>query len=182
MQYILIRIDCNSVSNNCILVVFTVLNLRIHCNTGFAEELMKKTSGAATAPQLRFSHWGRLPIVSNVLCLQVLNDNTHQVQSAMHIHTSSTQSDVYCLYMRFAAARQIVLFNAGACGTDSAMGAFRNSCKKSKARSTMNEMQCMGSVAASLRLHFPEIQERCSSVRLPIAGTRGESTVHNLHD
>ncbi|KAG5191666.1 hypothetical protein JKP88DRAFT_295337 [Tribonema minus] len=29
---------------------------------GFAEELLKKTSGAATTPQLRFSHWGRLAL------------------------------------------------------------------------------------------------------------------------
>jgi hypothetical protein len=33
---------------------------------GFADELLKKTSGSGTTPQLKFSHWGKLTVVSAV--------------------------------------------------------------------------------------------------------------------
>jgi len=35
---------------------------------GFGSELLSKTSGAATAPLLRFSHWSSLPVHTLLTC------------------------------------------------------------------------------------------------------------------
>ena len=47
---------------------------------GFGSELLSKTSGAATAPLLRFSHWSSLPVHVSVLTLQLTKMKTSRQQ------------------------------------------------------------------------------------------------------